>query len=139
MINGNKCDKIIETWLKDKEMVAKVDLARVNDEGKNITMLFIEYSTPKMFRFYLSHVDAKNCINIKDNDGNTALLLASQMGKWIFAKELLINPGLKIGKIKALFRKIAQIQHWFLRYTQNCNFRPILWSIWQILYENLTS
>ena len=90
--------KILETWLKDKELVKKVDLNLVNDEGKTLLMLFLEHSHLKMFRMFLHTAEegAKKSINKVDNDNNTALLLASQMGKWAFAKEILINKGLKI-------------------------------------------
>ena len=88
--------KILETWLKDKELVKKVDLNLVNDEGKTILMLLLEHSHLKMFRMFLHTADAKKSINKVDNDSNTALLLASQMGKWAFVKEILINRGLKI-------------------------------------------
>ena len=90
--------KILETWLKDKELVKKVDLNLVNDEGKTLLMLFLEHSHLKMFRMFLHTAEegAKKSINKVDNDNNTALLLASKMGKWAFAKEILINKGLKI-------------------------------------------
>ena len=90
--------KILETWLKDKELVKKVDLNLVNDEGKTLLMLLLEHSHLKMFRMFLHTAEegAKKSINKVDNDNNTALLLASQMGKWAFAKEILINKGLKI-------------------------------------------
>ena len=66
--------KILETWLKDKELVKKVNLNLVNNEGKTILMLLLEHSHLKMFRMFLHTAeDAKKSINKVDNDNNTAL------------------------------------------------------------------
>ena len=76
-----KSDKLIEAWLKDKSLVAKVDLTLTNGEGKTLLMLFLEHSSMRMFRLFLNSVNARDCVNMKDYDGHTALLQASVMGK----------------------------------------------------------
>ena len=89
--------KILDAWLKDKERAKAVDQTLANNEGKTLVMLFIEHLPHQYLRYLLNTVDTKASINQVDKNGNTALLMASQMSKWTWIKELLINPGVKIG------------------------------------------
>lgn len=90
--------RILEAWLRNKEKAKSVDLTLVNKEGKTLVMLFIEHLTSQYLKVLLSTVDAKHVINHEDKNGDSALLLASKLGKWDMVRELLINNGLKIGQ-----------------------------------------
>lgn len=90
--------RILEAWLLNKEKAKTLDLTLVNKEGKTLVMLFIEHLTSQYLKVMLNTIDAKHVINHEDKNGDSALLLASKLGKWDMAREILINNGLKNGQ-----------------------------------------
>ena len=90
--------KILEAWLKDKDNARKVDQTLANKEGKTLLMLYVQYMNHIQLRVLLNTVDAKPCINLKDQNGDTAMLIATRLSKWAVAKELITHYGLKVGE-----------------------------------------
>ncbi len=88
-------EKMLEAWLLDKEKAKSVDQSLVNNDGKTLMMLFVENLSPRLVRIFLNTVNAKDAVNHKDKDDNTAFLSATVLGKWSVAKELLSSHGLK--------------------------------------------
>ena len=85
-----------EACITDQKVSANLDFSAKNHEGNTILILCIQHMDGKLFDQLVNHQSSKvsESINEVNSDGNTALHVATTLGKWSIVQRLLENESI---------------------------------------------